>query len=85
MAGRHRPCAPRQGSATPDEASVIAELLEMRADFLRRSGRAAPKGKERVTLRLDAEVVDWFRAGGEGCQARINAVLQAYMDWRRKR
>lgn len=43
----------------------------------RRVGR--PKGsgtKELVTLRLDREVLDHFRAGGPGWQTRLNAALQ---------
>jgi uncharacterized protein (DUF4415 family) len=40
-------------------------------------------GKERVTLRLDADVLDWFRSAGPGYQTRINAVLRAFMKTRR--
>ncbi len=32
-----------------------------------------------VTMRLDAEVVRFFRAGGEGWQTRLNAFLAAYV------
>ena len=38
-----------------------------------------PEGKERVTMRLDKEVVDWFRQEGKGYQSRMNAVLRSYM------
>ena len=34
---------------------------------------------ERVTIRLDADVVKWFRSMGPGYQPRINAVLRAFM------
>jgi uncharacterized protein (DUF4415 family) len=33
----------------------------------------------RVTLRLDEDVLAWFRAQGVGHQARMNAALRAYM------
>jgi len=39
-----------------------------------------PPGKELVTLRLDRDVIAWFRKGGKGYQTRINAVLRAYKD-----
>jgi uncharacterized protein (DUF4415 family) len=39
-----------------------------------------PPGKEMVTLRLDRDVLDWFRKPGKGYQTRINAVLSAYKD-----
>ena len=40
-----------------------------------------PSGEERigVFLKLDAGVVDWFRAGGPGYQARINEVLRRFV------
>ena len=39
-----------------------------------------PPGTELVTLRLDRDVLDWFRKAGKGYQTRINAVLRAYKD-----
>ena len=42
---------------------------------------ASPSREERVGvfLKLDAGVVDWFRAGGPGYQARINEVLRQFV------
>jgi uncharacterized protein (DUF4415 family) len=37
--------------------------------------------KESVTINLDADVLEWFREQ-RGFQARINAILRAYMDTR---
>ncbi|MEM6621843.1 MAG: BrnA antitoxin family protein [Pseudomonadota bacterium] len=37
------------------------------------------KPKKRMTIRLEAEVLDWYQALGQGYQNRINAVLKAYM------
>jgi uncharacterized protein (DUF4415 family) len=31
-------------------------------------------------LRVDADVVDWFKAHGKGHLTRMNAVLRAYVD-----
>ena len=42
-----------------------------------------PKAKERITVRLDADVLDWFKGQGKGYQTRINAVLKAYVDSRK--
>jgi uncharacterized protein (DUF4415 family) len=39
-----------------------------------------PPGKQLVTLRLDRDVLDWFRKAGKGYQTRINAVLRAYKN-----
>jgi len=39
-----------------------------------------PPGKENVTLRIDRDVLAWFRSTGKGFHTRMNAVLRAYMD-----
>ena len=36
--------------------------------------------KAAISLRLDADVLDWFKAQGPGYQTRINAVLRAFKD-----
>jgi uncharacterized protein (DUF4415 family) len=38
-----------------------------------------PHPKKTVTMRLDADLLDWFRAN-RGYQTRINAILRAYMN-----
>jgi len=36
--------------------------------------------KQQITLRIDADVLEWFRASGSGYQSRMNAVLKAYVQ-----
>ena len=38
-----------------------------------------PTLKQQNTLRLDADVLEFFQLSGSGCQERINAVLRAYV------
>jgi uncharacterized protein (DUF4415 family) len=38
-----------------------------------------PRHKTAISVRLDTDVLDFFRAQGKGYQSRINAVLRAYM------
>ena len=38
-----------------------------------------PRPKEAVTMRLDADLLEWFRRE-RGYQTRINAILRAYMN-----
>ena len=38
----------------------------------------APKAS--ISLRVDHDVLDWFKAQGGGYQTRMNAVLRAYRD-----
>jgi uncharacterized protein (DUF4415 family) len=44
-----------------------------------------PPGKDMVTLRLDRDLLDWFRAQGKGYQTLINQVLRAWYDAQIKR
>lgn len=37
-------------------------------------------GKRSIHLRVDADVLDWFKARGKGHLTRMNAVLRAYME-----
>jgi uncharacterized protein (DUF4415 family) len=39
-----------------------------------------PRAKAHMTLRLDADVLDWFRKQGRGYQTRINAILRRYYE-----
>ena len=39
-----------------------------------------PEPKRLVSLRLDADVVEFFRSKGKGYQTRMNAVLRAYKE-----
>lgn len=44
-----------------------------------------PPKKRAVSIRLDEDVLDFFRAQGPGYQTRINAVLRAYVAHQRER
>jgi uncharacterized protein (DUF4415 family) len=64
-------------------------MNEMREEYDFSNGRRGPvlqsePGKTRVTIRLDNEVLDWFRdavdrAGGGSYQSLINAALRAHV------
>lgn len=36
--------------------------------------------KQQLTLRIDADVIDWFRKNGAGYQSRINSALRDYVS-----
>ncbi|WP_299437108.1 BrnA antitoxin family protein [uncultured Rhodospira sp.] len=48
-------------------------------DWWRNAEVVAPR-KQPVTLRLDPDILAWFREQGPGYQTRINAVLRHYME-----
>jgi uncharacterized protein (DUF4415 family) len=43
-----------------------------------------PSPKKQVTILLDADVLDWFKAQGSGYQMRINPVLRHYVETQRR-
>ena len=44
-----------------------------------------PQGKAPVTLRLDRDIIAWFKLHGSGYQTRINAVLRAFVEAQKPR
>lgn len=45
-----------------------------------RRGLAPVPNKELISLRIDQDVIEWFKAQGAGYQTRINSVLRAFRD-----
>jgi uncharacterized protein (DUF4415 family) len=43
-----------------------------------------PKKKETVTIRIDKDVLHWFRAQGRGYQTRVNRLLRAFMEAKKR-
>ena len=56
---------------------------EVDAAWFKSARVVMPQPKQAVSLRLDREVMDWFKRQGKGYQTRINAVLRAYVDSQR--
>jgi len=65
-----------------DDAS--AWTPEMFARAVVKRGLDTPPTKTLLSLRVDSDVVGWFRAQGRGYQSRMNALLRAYMDAHRQ-
>ena len=43
-----------------------------------------PAKKKAISIRVDEDVLDFFKKGGDGYQRRINAVLRSYMQQKAK-
>jgi uncharacterized protein (DUF4415 family) len=50
------------------------------AEWFRLARLVEPKPKKAVSIRLDEDVLKWFRRLGRGYQTRMNAVLRAYVE-----
>ncbi|MCX5936375.1 MAG: BrnA antitoxin family protein [Pseudanabaena sp. LacPavin_0818_WC45_MAG_42_6] len=46
-------------------------------------GLPLTKNKAQITLRIDSDVLDWFKSQGRGYQTQINSLLRAYMEARK--
>jgi uncharacterized protein (DUF4415 family) len=49
-------------------------------DWASRARIVYPSTKERITIRLDPDILNWFKAQGKGYQSRMQAVLRAYVE-----
>lgn len=59
--------------------SEDADILPTDAAFWTNAKVVYPKAKESVTIRLDADILTWFRKR-KGYQTRINAILRTYVE-----
>jgi len=50
------------------------------AEFWRSARVVVPAGKTSVHLRLDSDIVAWFKSHGKGHLTRMNAVLRTYVE-----
>lgn len=55
------------------------ELADIPSDFWDTAEVVSPQVKEAISLRVDRDVLEWFREGGPRYQSRMNAVLRSYM------
>lgn len=62
-----------------DYSDAPAVTPEMFAKAIVRRG-LKPRTKTQLTLRVDSDVVEWFKKQGRGYQTRINLLLRAYMQ-----
>ncbi|HDZ73947.1 MAG TPA: hypothetical protein ENH55_14550 [Aurantimonas coralicida] len=55
------------------------------ADFWKDAELVYPEAKTPISLRVDKDVLDWFKAEGTGYQTRMNAVLRSFMEATRRK
>src|ERR1700722_11311249 len=76
---------PRRVRQLPDATMMRhGDALEwtpaMFARAVAREGLKLVPKKALLSLRVDADVIDWFKAQGAGYQSRMNALLRAFME-----
>lgn len=80
--GRGRVDRKRLLSMTEEEIMRTSppELANLPDDFWDDAVLVPPLPKEPISLRVDEDVLAWFRKGGPRYQTRMNAVLRRYME-----
>jgi uncharacterized protein (DUF4415 family) len=57
-----------------------SEILRLNKSFWKNAKLTMPEPKDRLTIRVDHDVVEWLKKAGSGYQTRINAILRSYMN-----
>ena len=68
-----------KGVAKPTPDHPEADVQHIVRGMVRKVLKMQP-AKASISLRVDQDVLEWFKAQGAGYQTRINAVLKAYRD-----
>lgn len=68
-----------KGVGVPTEEHPEAEVGHIVRGVVRRGLKPLPP-KASISLRVDQDVLEWFKEQGPGYQTRINAVLRAFRD-----
>ena len=65
----------RMGDAAIDDS----DIPKLGKSFWKTAKLRMPEPKDRLTIRVDHDVVEWLKKAGAGYQTRINAILRSYM------
>jgi uncharacterized protein (DUF4415 family) len=79
----------RVDAMTDEEVEANIDEEEEGHFDLSKAFRGLPPGfgiaKKQLTIRLDEDVIDWFKSQGKGYQTRMNAVLRQFMEHEKNR
>ncbi len=63
-----------------DSEIDYSDIPPLDKTFLKKATIAWPPAKKQLTIRLDADVLDWLKGHGRGYQTRINRILRIAME-----
>jgi uncharacterized protein (DUF4415 family) len=64
----------------PENAIDTSDIPELDASFWEKAELVKPLTKQAISLRIDSDVLDWFKSQGKGYQSLMNAVLRSYVE-----
>jgi len=71
-------------NATSDENIDLSDIPELTPEKFAKAvvkhGLKDKENKAQLTIRVDQDVLTWFKSQGRGYQTRINTLLRAYME-----
>ena len=68
-----------------DSGIDYSDIPPLDKSFLKKATVAWPPEKKQLTIRLDADVLEWLKGSGRGYQTRINRILRVAMESQRSR
>ncbi len=68
-----------------DEEIDFSDIPPLGPDFFTNAQLRLPEAKHTITIRLDSDVIRWYKSKGKGYQTRMNAVLRMYMEASKER
>jgi uncharacterized protein (DUF4415 family) len=63
-----------------DDEIDYSDIPRLGKSFWKDAKLVMPTPKDRLTIRVDHDVVEWLKKRGSGYQTRINAILRSYMS-----
>ena len=63
-----------------DKDIDYSDMPPVNENFFKTGKLRLPKAKPLISIRIDGDILEWFKAQGPGYQTRINAVLRMYKD-----
>ncbi len=70
----------KQLQTKKDKDIDFSDIPELDSHFFKNAKLRLPQTKSTITMRLDPDVLKWFKEQGKGYQTRINAILKMYID-----
>jgi uncharacterized protein (DUF4415 family) len=75
-----RRLTPRELQRLDEMPIDYSDIPPLGDEFFAKATVPWPPSKQQLTIRLDADVLDWLKSGGRGYQTRINRILRAAME-----
>ncbi|MEB3310417.1 MAG: BrnA antitoxin family protein [Snowella sp.] len=68
----------------PDSAIDTSDIPELDEHFWANAKMVRPIAKKAISIRIDEDILDWFKNKGKNYQTMINTVLRSYVEHHQK-